>query len=421
MPTSQQVAVAFGVLVSAAACNGKIIGPSGNGDDDGGNTLIDAVLPIDAHLPPPIPADCLESANRGLAWLVTQQAGDGSWGTTYRVATTGFAVLKLETYAAEIGTSPFDPGFIYVTQVTKGLDYLFRQGSKPGISAQPAGNPDGNANGIGVMFSGLMYENAITLMAVVAGAEPARMVTTAGSALAGMTFRDVAQEAVDYFAFAQSDSPQSSAGSCDRGGWRYSPFDHNSSAGDNSVTQFATLALEYARHPEYHFEIMIPDWISTEMRDWVTCIQNHDGGAMDGSSGYTNPNQILNAYKTGALIQQMSFLGDNPNGPKVAAAVNFLGRQWADTSGIGWKQAPISNYLTMYSIMKGMESMAITDIGGINWYREFCDQLKLEQNADGSWPSSQYEQERVGPAGLQSTEWALLVLERAAPPPEVIP
>ena len=85
----------------------------------------------------------------------------------------------------------------------------------------------------------------------------------------------------------------------------------------------------------------------------------------------------------------------------------------------GWHGAP-SDYLTMYSIMKGMESMAITDLNGVNWYREFCDQLKAEQNADGSWPSSTYEQEPVGAAGINSTEWALLVLERAAPPPEIV-
>ena len=74
----------------------------------------------------------------------------------------------------------------------------------------------------------------------------------------------------------------------------------------------------------------------------------------------------------------------------------------------------------MYSVMKGMESMAITDLGGHNWYREFCDQLKAEQQPDGSWRPSRYERDPIGGAGLNSTEWALLVLERAAPPPEII-
>ncbi len=415
------LAMSFGLvaaLAAVAACEGKIVGPSGGGD---GGSGVDATPEVDAPGPPPIPADCLESANRGLAWLVTQQGPDGSWGNGYKVASTGFAVLKIETYAAEIGVPPFDPNFIYYTQLQAGLDFLFRAAQKTAIVAQPAGNPDSNGNGTGIMFSNLMYENAISLMAVVAGAVPDRVVTVPGIPVTGMTYKQVAEDAVDYFSFAQSDSPASSAGSCTRGGWRYGPFDRNGSAGDNSVTQFASLALEYARHPQYRYVIPIPDWVSVEMRDWATCIQNHSGGANDGASGYTNNNEILNAYKTGALIQQASFLGDNAGSPGTVAALAYLSRVWADTSGVGWRMAPVSDYLSMYSIMKAMESMAITDLNGVNWYREFCDQLKAEQNADGSWPSSRYEQERLGTgAGIMSTEWALLVLERAAPPPEII-
>jgi hypothetical protein len=362
-----------------------------------------------------------ERANRGLAWLVTQQNADGSWGTNFKVATTGFVVLKLETYAYEIGMSAFDPSFVYFDEVTTGLDYLFLQAVRVPITAQMHGNPDSNGNGVGIQFSTLMYENAITLMAVVAGSEPNRVIGTPGSPLAGRTFRQVAEDEVDLLAWAQSDAASSSAGSCNRGGWRYSPFDNNPSPGDNSVSQWVTLALEYARHPMYNFAITIPGFVSVELRDWVTCIQNRSGGANDGASGYTNADSILNAYKTGALVQQAAFLGDTPSSLHVIAANAFLTTTWPDTTGVGWRQPTVSNYLAMYSIMKGMESMAITDLNGINWYREFCDQLKAEQNVDGSWPSSLYEQERVGTAGLMSTVWALLVLERAAPPPEVIP
>jgi hypothetical protein len=418
MRTSHRFTLSLGLLLAASACEGKIIGPPGGNGDGGGG--VDAPEAIDAPGPPPIPADCLEAANRGLAWLVTKQGADGSWGTGSKLATTGFAVLKLETYAAEIGKSPFDPTFIYAQEVAKGLDFLFSRAQVAPITPQPAGDPDTNGNGKGVLFTGLMYENAIGLMAIAAGAEPDRVVTTAGSAVVGQTYRAVVQDVVDYFAFAQGDSPTSSAASCTRGGWRYSAFDRNPAVGDNSVTQFATLALEYARHPQYHYTATIPDWMMVELRDWVTCIQNHDGGANDGASGYTNAREILNAYKTGALVQQAAFLGDTTNSANVVAAVGYLGRVWNDTTGVGWKLAPVSDYLAMYSVMKGMESLAITDINGIGWYREFCDQLKAEQQADGSWPASRYERDPLGASGLNSTEWALLVLERAAPPPEII-
>ncbi len=417
MATLQQVAVSLGLVAAAAACDGKIIGPGGATDD----AAVDGVQPIDARLPPPIPADCLEAANRGLMWLVTQQAADGSWGTRVKVATTAFAVLKLETYAWEIGQSAFDPGFIYFNQVKAGLNYLFLQGTRTPIVAQPAGNPDADGNGMGIQFSQSIYENAISLMAVAAGSEPDQVVTTPGSALNGLTFRAVVQDSVDFFAYAQSDSAASSPTSCTRGGWRYTAFDRNGSVGDNSVTQWATLALEYARHPLYRYQIESTPWVMTELRDWTTCVQDRSGGANNGASGYTYPGDIVNAYKTGALVQQGAFLGDTPNTPAIGAALGYLERTWLDTTGVGWKRNGTSDYLAMYSIMKGMESMAISDLNGIDWYRQFCDQLKAEQLPDGSWPSSQWERDPVGGAGLNSTEWALLVLERAAPPPEVIP
>ena len=423
MNTFQKLAVSLG-LVAAMACGGNPNNGTDDGDGGGDTTdaaLIDGIPEIDARVLPPIPADCLESANLGLTWMVAQQNPDGSWGANEKVATTGFAVLKLETYAAEIGQSPFDPNFIYFNQVKLGLAFLFTRASFAPVPMQTHGNPDANGNTKGIAYSAVMYDNSIVLMAVAAGADPTQIVTTPGSVLNGLTFRAVVEDSVDYLSFAQSDAATSTASSCSRGGWRYQAFNNNNSAGDNSVTQWATLALEYARHPQYKYMVMTPDWVLTETRDWVTCIQNHGATADDGSSGYTNPTQILNAYKTGALIQQLSFLGDNPNSPNVAAAVNYIGRKWNDTSGVGWRTTNISDYLAMYSIMKGMESYAITDIGGINWYREFCDKLKTEQRVDGSWGSSRYERDPRGPSGLDSTLWALLVLERAAPPPEIIP
>jgi hypothetical protein len=40
-------------------------------------------------------AEIDQSIDDGIAWLVTQQNADGYWGTEYKVARTGLAVLKL--------------------------------------------------------------------------------------------------------------------------------------------------------------------------------------------------------------------------------------------------------------------------------------------------------------------------------------
>ncbi|HVV82315.1 MAG TPA: prenyltransferase/squalene oxidase repeat-containing protein [Kofleriaceae bacterium] len=399
-------------------------------DDDHGHDDAQAVdAPVDALVVPGVPSDCFDAAERGVVWLAGQQTADGSWGTTYKTASTAFAVLKLETYAREIGHSPFDATFPYADQVAHGLDYLMSKARVYALAPQFSGDPDSNGNGLGVYFSTIddaMYENAVVLMAIVAGEEPTRMVVSANTLVDGRTYRSVAEDAVDYLALAQSDAAGSPKDICARGGWAYGAWDRMGDIGsDNSVTQFVTLALAYARHPRYGYEIPTPPWVLTALRDWVACVQNHDGGPEDGGSGYDRPTFDVDAYKTGALIQQHAFLGDDATAPEVTAALAFLQRVWTDDTGIGWRKSPSSTYLAMYSIMKGMESMALDDLGDIDWYRQFCDQLKTEQLADGSWPTSDWDPANndplhVGPSGLESTEWALLTLERAAPPPEPV-
>ncbi len=413
-----------GATLLTGACGGKRI--HGDNNDDAGSPPppIDGMLPIDARATPPIPPDCLAAADRGLAWLVARQNPDGSWGDNVRLATTAFSVLKIETYAREIGQSPFDPGFVYATQVAAGLRYVFTQAQQVAIGPQLHGNPDSNGNGVALLLDTLNYQNAVGLMAIVAGAEPNQVVVAPGSAVHGRTFRSVAEDLTDYLVYGQTDASVVTPEACARGGWRYDAADNDPSSGDNSVAQFVTLALEYARNPAYGYELDLPAFVSTELRHWVDCIQNRDGGPDDGASGYTSAFDWLNAYKTGAVVQQFSFLGDLPTDPNAARALAYLHRTWNDTSGVGWRSTgfpPTSDYLAMYSIMKSMESMAVTDLNGIDWYRQFCDQLKLEQLADGSWPSSSWENEPFGQSGMNSTQWALLVLERAAPPPEVIP
>ena len=357
MATARHLAT-LGLVAALGAC-----GPHGSGDDDQPRPRDAAVdAPVDAGIdappePPPIPAHCFAAAERGLAWLVSQQNIDGSWGHTYPVATTAFAVLKLETYARELGRAPSDPGFQYATQVARGLDYLFNAAQTTAIGPQPAGNPDTNGNGYGLSFSSLVYEDAIVLMAIAGGGEPDRMVTSATSVLHGWTFRRVVVDLVDYLAFAQSDGTAANAFPCNRGGWRYGAFDQAAESGDNSVSQWVTLGLEYARHPNYDFEITPPAWVTSELARWVQCIQIRDGSGDDGASGYDAPDNgfFVNSYKTGALVQQLSFLGAQSNDPAPAAALSYLFRKWNDFSGAGWHGSP-SDYLSMYSIMKGMES-----------------------------------------------------------------
>jgi len=397
------------------------LGADGAPVDAGGQA--DVLPGSDAATPPPsgIPPECQDAANRGLVWLVAQQKPDGSWTTQQNpIATTGLAVLKLETHAIDAGKSPFDASYPYSQHIIRGLNYLFLQAKAKPITAQAAGNPDTNANGIGVTVDvgTQSYEASIFLMALVAGKEPTRVVNVPGSEVDGWTYLQVAQEMVDYFAFGQAD-PGPGVGV---GGWLYTALD-NAQGGDNSNTQYVTLALEYAEHPFYNFKCTIPEFVKLQLALWVDFIQVH-GGEYDGASGYNEPATAANAYKTGALLQQLAFLGQTSAVPKAQSALGYLNRFWPTpypaTCGCApsWRGNP-ADYMAMWAIMKGLAALDVSDIYGIDWYADFCQVLIEQQLPDGSWPTMGCDT-YVTALGMLSTEWALLVLEKVAPPPPIL-
>ncbi|MCK5629425.1 MAG: hypothetical protein KAI26_02300, partial [Nanoarchaeota archaeon] len=108
-----------------------------------------------------------------------------------------------------------------------------------------------------------------------------------------------------------------------------------------------------------------------------------------------------------------------PDTPRVVNALAYLEAHWNDTSGgnqpPGWGGDP-AQYQTMFTTMKGLEYMGIDTFGNatIDWFDDFTDAIVDQQEADGSWIHSSG---RGNPVII--TEWALLVLEKASPPPPV--
>ena len=349
------------------------------------------------------------SIDAGIAWLVTQQYVDGSWGYYYyyNVATTGLAVIKLEDRAFELGfSSPFDPAYPYSANVIAGLDFIFSKAYTISIGPQPAGDPDSDGDGIGVYFSSYWYntyETGIALMAIAGSRDPTRVVSVMGSAVDGWTYGDVVQDAVDYLAWGQNDS------GTPRGAWGYT---HNYGWSDNSNSGYAVLGLDFAESPTFGFNATIPDFVKSELNVWIDYIQNDvDGDTNDGGSGYEAPYSWVNILKTGNLIYQMAFFGDTKSTPRVQDAVDYIQRHWNDNNDDpGFRP---HHYQAMYCLMKGLERMGIEtiNVGGsdIDWFDEISTIVVGSQYADGSWPYDPWGD------NIMSTEWALLTLERVVP------
>jgi hypothetical protein len=332
-----------------------------------------------------------QAITNGLVWLVSQQNSNGSWGSSYPVAYTSFAVAKLEDRAFELGyASPFDDAYPYKTNVINGLNYLFSQAST-------------NTTTKGICFnrgSGQeTYCTGIGMMAIAASKAPTNIVNVSNNVVNGMTYKAVLQLIVNHFAGGQNPD----------GGWRYSAL---SGSSDNSNTGYAVMGLRYAESPLYGFECVIPATLKAALStNWINAIQDNSSDSNDGGGGYTSGLSGVNLLETGNLLFEMSFVGDNTLTQRVQRAIGYIQTNWNDNNeNPGWRP---HQYQAMDCMMEGFTSLNITGItiGGINvdWFANFSDAIVASQQSDGSWPADGF-----GDAML-STEWALLVLEKVSP------
>jgi hypothetical protein len=337
----------------------------------------------------------------GLEWLAGQQNLDGSWGNSFQVSKTAFAVLKMEDRAIELGyKTPFDPDYKYSGNIQNGLDYIFGE-------AELMDTDDDENDAVYWPSDGfhIVYETSIAMMAIAGSTTPDRVVGGLGSPVDGWTYKKVEEYALNYLAWGQNDD----------GGWRYYA---NYGDSDNSCTGYAVLGLIYANAPKLKFEITVPDGVTGGLDDWIDYIQCDD----DGGSGYTSPCSWENILKTGNLLYEMAFVGDNSETDRAQAAIHYIEVHWNDPDwDPGWKGPYYGqdwpHYQAMYCAMKGFEAMGIESITvgdeEVDWYDEFADAIVNTQNEDGSWNPDYW-----GDAIL-ATEWALLTLERVVEVPGI--
>ena len=375
--------------------------------------------------------DIEDSIVAGINWLVSVQNPNGSWGPAGgdRFGTTGLILVKLQDRAFELGyEGPFDPAYPFKGNVTAGLDYLFLSANNVTISMQLAGDPDTDLDGQGVYVGNRVYDTAILMMAIAAGRDPSRVVAT--GPLAGWTYGDVLQDLADWMAYAQTDTGNGT------GGWFYSAMNNTGPDADQSNAGYALLGLLYARTPRYGYESNIPSFVGDKLDEWIDFIQNDVGVGdpqYDGGSAYWtgySTDYWVNSLKTGNLLTQMAFVGDDPSDTRVQNALDYIGRHWNGDWIQGWGKNDTVHYQATYCLMKGFETMGIPldGVPGVtDWYQDMADKIiDAQDDVTGCWPAG--NPAYVWPNGVVTrtvsaelgTAWALLTLERFAPPPPVI-
>jgi hypothetical protein len=321
---------------------------------------------------------------KGLEWLAKTQLGDGSWATYggFNQAGTGAALLSLEDKGFKAGTPVVINGTDYGDVVGKGLNYLFNT-----VALHPQGIDWGGSEAT--------YVTGLVIPGITKSGTPDAIIGS--GPLAGSTYKQAVQKALDYFAYYQA--PPSAGTS--RGGWRYSAGRSDS---DNSTAQWPPLAMLFAQP----FGASVSPTVKDELKHWISYIQNPTSGG----AGYDSPFSLVNEAKTGGLLLEMAFAGSDlggmaysPSHPKTKAALDYLNANWMNTANSTW-DGNFGHPYAMWSVYKGLEltigkgdTTHITNLhppGTIdpgytwNWWEDYCDSLVKSQTADGSWSGYSY-------------------------------
>jgi RHS repeat-associated protein len=281
----------------------------------------------------------------------------------------------------------------YVEPVRRGMNFLLNQLEPLTIGPQAYGNPDANANGIGLTVTGTTreaYELPTIMDALVAAASPETLASIGGPNVAGRTYRDLMQDMVDTLSWGQYDSADVG------GGWRYAW----NSAPDNSASQWPAIGLLAA---ERYWGIAAPDWVKERNVVWL----NFSRGAT--GFGYTDPGNGF--ATTPSAMVQMAMDGLSTSSSLWQHGEDFLATNWV---GLMASTNLYAYYATAKAMRTANPPVQKLAASGKDWFMDPQDGLARvtvdRQRPDGSW---------FGRAGVNggfaddealSTAWSLLIL-----------
>ena len=308
--------------------------------------------------------------DNGLTYLESQQNADGSWTNSYGYNTATTA-LVVEALALRGG-----PGA--ATNLSNGLNYLLT----PSLSGLTVTNLGGKT---GVYFSGgeQTYITSIVLPA---------LVTVGGFSTSTGIVDPRTGDVMTRGDVIQAICNQISAGQHTDGGWRYTLSDTaDPTPSDNSVSQWASLALLYAQTAGFSNTVNYAN-----LAAFVNSVQSTAPGTNQGGSDYQPGVGWINESKTAGLLVEhnLGLLNGVSDIGNTDLALQYLNAHWLDGGAEGFA-ANFGSAYAMWSVYKGLESTiglnnttTITNLmtpGAANWWDDQCQYLIGTQNGDGSW------------------------------------
>jgi Prenyltransferase and squalene oxidase repeat len=331
--------------------------PSGPAETAGGSRPDGSQSAQNAAMANEITPELDSAIQRGLAFLITEQEPDGSFGSSRfgkNIAVTALSCIALMADGSLPGRGP------YAKQVELGLEFVLSCSTETGLLASESANGPMYGHGFATLFLGEVYG----------------MTRGGGDTALSKRVHDALVKACTLIERSQNAE----------GGWRYNPVPYDA---DVSVTICQIMALRSARNAG----IEVPKEVIDKAVEYVRKCQNNDGGfryqvqqgfsAWPRSAAGVASLYYAGIYKDEVIDRGLSYLVDNamPGSPNVQQAHYFYGHYYA--------------VQTMY--LAGGESWA-------TWWPAIRTELLNRQTNDGSWADPS-----VGPS--YGTSMALIVLQ----------
>jgi len=341
------------------------------------------------------PREIAQARQRGIDFLRTTQADDGSWTTTRSPGITGLVVTSL----LQNGLAPDDP------TVHKGLKHLESYIQKDGGVYAP-------------QSSHRNYETCIAVLAFSAANREGRYTKQIAAA----------EKFLRKLQWDEDEGKERSDESY--GGAGYGSH----SRPDLSNTSFLIEALKAAGvasdDPAMQKALIFVSRsqnLETEANTTAFAARVNDGGfyytpAAGGSSqaGTTDAGGLRSyASMTYAGLKSMIYAGVGPEDPRVKAASDWIRRHYTVASNPGLDQQGLYYYL--HTFAKALDALgvdAVEDQNGLkhDWRRDLAGQLLATQKANGSWVNEAPRWNEGDPNLV--TAYALLALSYCDSPKE---
>jgi len=282
-----------------------------------------------------ITPDAQRAIDRGLAFLVSQQHDDGSFGSggySRNVAVCGLAGMALMAGGSMPGRGP------YGREVEHCVGFVLENAQDDGFINAPLSSSYGPMYGHGFATLFLAEAYGMTMRADV---------------------REKLAKAVELIVNTQNDD----------GGWRYQPIRHEA---DLSVTICQVMALRAARNAGLY----VPHETIERCVEYVKRSQNPDGGFMYMVQGGPS------AFARSAAGVVAIFSAGIYDGPELEAGLAYLR---TNLPRGGFNRDNHYFYGHYYAVQ------AMWHAGGDdwrNWYQAIRDELLARQRDDGAWMDS---------------------------------